>query len=239
MRSLGRTSGAQTPIPMNSCETERPTLKLSEGLYRIDGVRGANAYLVETDEGLLVVDTGLPGNAGRIVTFVRGLGHEPTDVHTIALTHSDPDHVGSVARLKELTGAKVAIHADDAAVLAGRAQGKKPKGALGVAFSVMSRFMPVEPVEADQILREGDTVSGFRVMHTPGHSPGSITLYRDDGVVFSGDALRSDSEGHIHPPRGVVSPEYTQALASADKIAALEYRMLLAGHGEPVFAERE
>lgn len=213
-------------------------MNLAEGVYRIDGVRGANAYVAQTDEGLMVIDTGLPGNADKIVSFVRELGHEPTDVHAIVLTHSDPDHVGSVARLKDLTGAKVAIHADDAPTLAGGGSQKHPKGALGVVFSILSRFMHTEPVRADMILRDGDSVAGFQVMHTPGHTPGSITLYRD-GIVFSGDALLSNSKGQARPPRQALSADCEQALASADKIKALGYRVLLTGHGEPVFAQQQ
>ena len=145
-------------------------MDIAAGVYRIDGVRGANAYVVTTEEGLLVVDTGLAGNADKIVTFVRGLGHAPSDIRTIAITHADPDHVGSVARLTALTGAKVAIHADDAATLAGGPSAKSPKGALGVALSALLRLMRIEPVDADVVLHEGDSVSGFTVMHTPGHT---------------------------------------------------------------------
>lgn len=211
-------------------------MKISEGLYRIDGVRGANAYVVETDDGPLVVDTGMPGNAEKIVAFLRGLGHDPSDVRTIAITHSDPDHVGSVARLKALTGAKVAIHADDAPVLAGTVPGRKPKGLIGVVFTLLTPVMRISPVSADTILVDGDTVSGFSVMHTPGHTPGSITLQRD-GVVFSGDALLSDSGGHERPPMQALSADWDQALKSADKVRALKYRVLLTGHGAPVIAE--
>jgi len=212
-------------------------MRIAEGLYRIDHVRGANAYLAETSDGLLVVDTGMPGNAEKIVEFVRGLGNEPTDVRTIAITHSDPDHVGSVGRLKALTGATVAIHADDAPVLAGTASGKRPKGLLGVAFAMLAPMMRGDQVEADVLLGDGDSVSGFRVLHTPGHTRGSITLYRD-GIVFSGDALLSDSEGNARPPSKALSADYPRALQSADKVLALGYDVLLTGHGEPVFAER-
>jgi glyoxylase-like metal-dependent hydrolase (beta-lactamase superfamily II) len=210
-------------------------VKVSDGLYRVEGVRGANSYVVETGDGLLLVDTGMPGNAERILAFLRDIGHEPADVRTIAITHSDIDHVGSAARLKALTGAKVAIHADDAPVLAGNGEGKKAKGSLGVVFSVLRRFMRAEPVVADVILHEGDTVSGYEVMHTPGHTQGSITLHRD-GVVFPGDALLGDAEGHERPPRESIAADYPQALASAERIRALGYRILLPGHGEPVFA---
>ena len=66
-------------------------------IHRIPGVRGANAWLVASDEGLVLVDTGLPGNGGRIVAFLAALGRAPGDLSAIALTHYDPDHAGSAA----------------------------------------------------------------------------------------------------------------------------------------------
>lgn len=211
-------------------------MKVSDGVYRVDGVRGANAYVVQTDDGLLVVDTGLPGNADKIVAFIRGLGLEPSAVRTIALTHSDPDHTGSVARLKALTGAEVAIHRDDAPAVAGTGPGKERTGALRVLVAVVSPFVRVEPVQPDVLLGDGDSVAGFDVIHTPGHTPGSITLRRD-GIVFSGDALLSDSRGRVRPPSKALSGDYEEALLSAEKVEALEYRLLLTGHGQPVIAE--
>jgi glyoxylase-like metal-dependent hydrolase (beta-lactamase superfamily II) len=191
--------------------------------------------VVEIGDGVLLVDTGMPGNANRIVAFVRALGHEPGDVRMIAITHADLDHVGSLARLKSITGAKVAVHVDDAPTLAGTHAGKKVKGAMGAVLSVAMRLVRIEPVAADVVLRDGDAVSGFKVMHTPGHTRGSMTLHRD-GVVFSGDALLSDAEGHERPPREAMSADYALALASAAMIRDLGYRILLPGHGEPVFS---
>jgi hydroxyacylglutathione hydrolase len=197
----------------------------------------ANSYVVETGDGLMVIDTGMPGNADKVLAFVRGLGRAPEDVRTIVLTHADIDHVGSLAPLKRATGAAIAIHAADAPALAGTGPGKKRSGAVGLLMAAMPRFFPLEHVQADVELNDGDTVGGFRVLHTPGHTPGSITLHRD-GVVFSGDALLSDAEGHESPPRKAMSGDWEQAQRSADKIRALGYRVLLTGHGEPVVVDR-
>ena len=80
-------------------------MRLSEDLYRIDGINGANVYLLIADEGLTLVDSGMPGNAETILAAIRGIGREPSELRYVVLTHSDPDHSGSAARLKELTGA--------------------------------------------------------------------------------------------------------------------------------------
>ena len=205
-------------------------MQLADGVYKVDGVRAANVYLVVIDDGLLVVDTGMPGNAQRIVAFIESIGHKPADLRYIVITHSDMDHVGSAARLKELTGAKVAIHKLDGPILSG--EQRSPKGgALGL---MLSRLVKTQPVVPDVLLEDGDRIGGLLVMHVPGHTAGSIVLVRDDGVVFSGDALLSDNEGRVRPPRPRLALDPVQAQASAERIKALPTKLLCAGHGAPV-----
>ncbi len=207
-------------------------MKVAEGVHRIDGVRISNAYLVSADDGLLLVDTGIPGNAKRILAFIERLGRRPDELRTIVLTHWHIDHVGSVAGLKRLTGAQVAIHELDAPVLAGRERPAKGRRAM----AVITRLFHLRPVSADLRLRDGDRIGGLEVVHVPGHTAGSIVLRRDDGVVFSGDALLGDRHGGIRPPDPGLSLDPDQARASAEKIRALGFRLLLPGHGRPAAA---
>ena len=207
-------------------------MKVAEGVHRIDGVRISNAYLVSADDGLLLVDTGIPGNAKRILAFIERLGRRPDELRTIVLTHWHIDHVGSVAGLKRLTGAQVAIHELDAPVLAGRERPAKGRRAM----AVITRLFHLRPVSADLRLRDGDRIGGLEVVHVPGHTAGSIVLRRDDGVVFSGDALLGDRHGGTRPPDPGLSLDPDQARASAEKIGALDFRLLLPGHGRPAAA---
>ena len=73
-------------------------------------------------------------------------------------------------------------------------------------------------------------------MHAPGHTAGSLVLYRDDGVVFSGDALLSNKDGQVRPPDPRLALDRAEALASAERIKALPTRLLLTGHGAPVYS---
>jgi glyoxylase-like metal-dependent hydrolase (beta-lactamase superfamily II) len=205
-------------------------MKLTEGVYKVDGARVGNSYLIETGDGLMLVDTGMPGGTKGIAAFVESLGRLPTDVRHIVLTHCDVDHIGSVAGLKALTGASVAIHELDAPVLAGRR--RSPKG--GAVMALLQRLLRVRHVEPDVLLHDGDSIGGFRVMHVPGHTAGSIALYRDDGVVLSGDALLSDKNGQVLMPRPRLALDRVQAVASAERIKALPATLLLTGHGTPV-----
>jgi glyoxylase-like metal-dependent hydrolase (beta-lactamase superfamily II) len=205
-------------------------MRLTEGVHQVDGVGVANVYFVVTADGLMLVDTGMPGNANRIVAFAEGLGYQAADVRYIVLTHCDIDHVGSVARIKELTGATVAIHELDGPVLAGRIRPQKG----GLIMVALYRLLRLRPVVADVLLKDGDTMGGFKVMHVPGHTAGSIVLYREDGVVFCGDALLSDKHGHVQSPDPRLALDRVQALSSAERIRALPSTLLLTGHGAPV-----
>jgi len=205
-------------------------VQIAEGIYKVDGVRIANVYLVATEDGLLLVDTGMPGNAKRILSFIDGMGRKSSDLRNIVLTHCDIDHIGSVAELKRLTGARVAIHELDAPVLSGQQRPQKG-GLVMVALYRLLRFRPVAP---DLRLRDGDTIGGLHVMHVPGHTAGSIALVRDDGVVFSGDALLSDKDGNVLPPDPRLAFDRARALASAAMITARHATLLLTGHGAPV-----
>ena len=207
-------------------------MKVAEGVHRIDGVRISNAYLVSVEDGLLLVDTGIPGNAKRTLASIERLGRRPDELRTIVLTHWHIDHVGSVAELTRLTGAQVAIHGLDAPVLAGRERPVKGRRAM----AVITRLFRLRAVTADLLLRDGDRIGGLEVVHVPGHTAGSIVLRRDDGVVFSGDALLGDRHGGTRPPDPGLSLDPAQARASAEKIRGLGFTLLLPGHGRPATA---
>ncbi len=210
-------------------------MKVADGVHRIDGTRVGNAYLVETDEGLLVVDTGITGNAGRILRSVEALGHRASDVRYIVLTHSHMDHMGSAARLKRLTGARLAVHELDGPIVAGRELPRKGRRAM----RLLIKLFRVRSVEPDVALRDGDLIGGLRVIHVPGHTAGSIALLRPDGTIFAGDALRGDKHGRMLPPDRSLSLDPEQAMASAEKIKALPIALVLPGHGAPVRVRTE
>lgn len=209
-------------------------MEITSGIHQIEHVRGANSYLVLGSEGAMVVDTGMPGNEERIVEYAKGVGVDPQAIKYIVLTHPDADHSGSVAKLKGLTNAKVAIHEEDAPRLSGEKKLKDVKGAMGVVFSIMSPMMRVTPVKPDMLLKDADNVSGLTVIHTPGHTDGSICLYRENEAMFVGDALRTDSHGRPNLPSGSMTFDMQQAKESVKKIAGYQYKFLLPGHGNPI-----
>ncbi len=212
-------------------------MEVARGIHRIEGVRGANSYLIFTDSGAALVDTGMPGNEKKILEYVRGAGIESKRLEYIILTHPDIDHSGSVAKLKGLTDAKVAIHEADAPRLAGEKKLKEVKGATGVLFAVMSPFMRFTPIKPDVLLKDSDRILDCTVIHTPGHTDGSISLYREKEAIFVGDALRTDSRGMPRLSSRSMTVNMEQAKESVRKISTYQYAVLLPGHGPPITQE--
>ncbi|MEN6518218.1 MAG: MBL fold metallo-hydrolase [Methanospirillum sp.] len=167
----------------------------------------ANAYLA----GAVLVDAGVPP-----------MTVEPyrDEIELIVLTHGHYDHTAYVREIAHMCDAQIAIHADDAAAL------------LEEHRSLSLHFGARPPgIVPDRILREGDEVGEYRVIHTPGHTPGSCCLYDPvAGDLIAGDTVFSDGCFGRYDFAGGSREALT---ASLDRLAALEVRGLYPGHGFP------
>jgi glyoxylase-like metal-dependent hydrolase (beta-lactamase superfamily II) len=213
-------------------------MEIVEGIYRIDeassNMAHANVYLEINGKELIVVDTGTPGNAKKIVDFIQKIGHQPSEVTTIILTHYHMDHAGSVKDLKDLTNAKIAVSAEDADFVSGAQPYPKPKNLL---LRAASSFIKVAPVNVDFKLKDGDKIGNLTVIEAAGHTPGSIFLYDPQRkVLFAGDTLRLDGDKVVAGPKQYVWDEGKEQQSIA-KLAALDFDVMLPGHGEILKAD--
>ena len=205
------------------------------GVHQIPDMGFSNAYLVEIDQqGLVLIDTGTPGKDQKVLDYVTSIGRKTSDVSYIILTHPDADHSGSAARLKRLTGAKLAIGALDAPRLSGEKKLKEASGLGGVMVGLFGAFMKVERVKPDMELKDGETVGPLAIIDTPGHTDGSISIYKPNEAIFVGDLLRTDGAGKLKLSSPNMSRDMAAVKRSVEKISKLEFSILLPGHGKPI-----
>jgi glyoxylase-like metal-dependent hydrolase (beta-lactamase superfamily II) len=163
---------------------------LAPGVVHIPTSKTDNAFLIDGDDGLTLVDVGRSKAVDLLLRALAELGRDPAELRRIVLTHAHPDHVQGAPALREHTGARILIHAADAAWLSdGRVPANGRSGAGARRFDQLSagQWTPFKP---DATLEDGELIAGLRVIHTPGHSPGHIALLHEPtGTVLVGDAL--------------------------------------------------
>ena len=198
-----------------------------------------NLYLILDSDGLTLIDTGLQKSGAAVVaSALEKLGRKPSDLKRILITHADPDHIGSVAALRALSGAAVMIGRGDAPAMAKGLASRPPSSAL-VRF-MLSVMMPKSvPVQtADVQLEDGavipEVLGGLQVVFSPGHTAGHIAFFSPQAqILFAGDALRVVS-GKLSWTRGPFTLDYAQGLASVRRLEALHPTTVCCGHGDPV-----
>jgi glyoxylase-like metal-dependent hydrolase (beta-lactamase superfamily II) len=231
-------------------------VSLAPGVVRL-GDPGINFYLLETPDGLVLVDGGLPGHLAQLDAHLESAGRSLHDIRAVLLTHAHPDHTG-VAAAARRAGADVWVHQHDAAALAGGpraamrpARPERPLSAYLVRRPASLRTLAhiarlggftASPVTGPRTVdgdRELADVPGHpRTITLPGHTPGSVGyLFADRGLLFTGDALVTHDAITGHRGPTVVSRAFTHdgraALAALAKLDTIDAALLLPGHGEP------
>lgn len=181
----------------------------------------AYVYLVDVSSEQVLIDSGVGYGIDRIEDNIRSLGFEPAGVWHIVATHCHIDHIGGLAAWKERYGSKIIAHELDRAGIEGENNSLTAASMYGVDY---------RPVKVDTLLKGelqrmmlGDL--NFNFLHTPGHTPGSISVYIDtkDGRVLFGQ----DIHGPFSPAWG---SDLKQWRASMQKLLALKADVLCEGH---------
>lgn len=239
----GAGTGAAT-----DAETDRTNREVAEGIYRF-GTHRVNWYVVESDEGLTVVDAGFPAHRPQLTEWLDASGYDVDDVAALVLTHADADHVGFARSLAD-RGVPVYCHPADLDHLRGHPQGAPgwfyrniwhPGFFLYAVEMVRDGVTSVEAVQDTEPLADGDVLpvpGDPRVLFAPGHTPGSCALYlADRSVLLCGDVLatRNIFTGREGDPQllGAADDDHEAARRSLSRLAGLGEVTLLPGHGNP------
>jgi glyoxylase-like metal-dependent hydrolase (beta-lactamase superfamily II) len=176
----------------------------------------SNIYLIGKDT---LIDSGTGSNFVRLYDIFKRMKLDFEGIKTIVNTHMHWDHIGGNGFF---SNAKIHIHERDAPVL--------EKGDAGMSNSAYFNGR-MKPMKVASKLKDGDEILGFKVLHTPGHTQGSICLFDPKNkILVSGDTLFADGVGRIDLPGG----SETDMEKSLERLASLNIDKILPGHGGPV-----
>ncbi|CAN5279878.1 MBL fold metallo-hydrolase [soil metagenome] len=206
---------------------------IAPGVYRMDAFALPNTIsvlLLENDDGWTLVDTGVAGSVERIKAAITALGSGQEDLKRIFLTHHHVDHIGGLPGLLEWAPqVEIGATAYEAEIVSGR---RPPDSASNPLLRPATSRAKLPTASVTKILHEGDLVSGFRVISTPGHTLGHASLLREgDGVLFTGDAfgalVRKVNVGGVK----AVCADPKEARRSAEKLLAEDFATVVMTHG--------
>ena len=216
--------------------------QISGDIWLLEGMRRANVYLLSGGEQLILVDSGMTGSAEQIAAQLDEGGFSLSALSAIVLTHAHTDHSGSAAEVARRSGAPICAHRDEVPYIEGTQS-------LPARSLVTRALLWLEPrmaggrssIAIDRPLDDGEEPGGLRVVHTPGHTPGSMCLFHpEEGIAFCGDLFFNENPMTGRPGLRfaipLVSADPAQVRESARKLLSLDVRVLCPGHGAPILS---
>ena len=213
-------------------QIETKTISLSLP-FRMGSV---NCYLIATDAGYILIDTGGSNSRQELLRELERAGCNPGLLKLIVLTHGDFDHTWNAAYLRKAFGGEIAMHPDDAGMVT---QGdmfvnrKKSNIIISKLIPIFSGFGKSERFTPDLLVKDGDELTEYgidaKIISIPGHSKGSIGILTAGGDLFCGDLL----ENRDRPALTSLTDDLTAANASLQKLGSLSIGTVYPGHGRP------
>jgi hydroxyacylglutathione hydrolase len=197
-----------------------------------------NAFIIKTDCGCFLIDTGLSSSWNQLDTALRSNGCSPGKLKMVIATHGDADHIGNCRNLQEIYKAKIAIHpADGEMAEKGRMRKRSIRPvAMKMLFLVMKlflKFSKLQTFKPDVYLEDNETLEKYgldaKIIHIPGHTEGSIAILTKGKNLFVGDTI-VNRKG---PSYATIIEDKEALSQSIKKLRQLDVETVFTGHGDP------
>jgi glyoxylase-like metal-dependent hydrolase (beta-lactamase superfamily II) len=198
-------------------------------------MKSAGAFLI-TEDRLTLIDAGLAGSKPMLVRYLADIGRSIDELDRIVCTHGHPDHVGGVREIADGEPIEVFIHPADLEGVSHTVREALAPTASGSLRGRLLQAVTPHPGTATS-LNDGEVLpalGGLEVIHTPGHTPGSVCLYaRGPRILFTGDVLQV-RRGHLAFASPIFSHDHAQARASVQRLTHLDVDMIAFSHFPPM-----
>lgn len=192
-----------------------------------------NCYIVQTETGFILIDTGRASKRARLEDELNAVGCRPGNLSLIILTHGDFDHTGNCTYLRDKFEVKIAMHRDDSGMVEHGDMFHNRKTGGFVMRGIVNLLFRIRRFKPDLVVDDGFdfTDYGFdaKVIHLPGHSKGSIGILTASGDLFCGDLFVNIKK----PELNSIIDDSMEAKASTERLRGYEIRMVYPGHGKP------
>jgi glyoxylase-like metal-dependent hydrolase (beta-lactamase superfamily II) len=212
---------------------------MAEGTLLID-LGFVNTFLARAGDGYILIDTGVKQQWARLERELLQAGCLPDKLKLVIVTHGDSDHFGNCRELQRKYGVKIAMHAGDVAMVTTGVRVKRhARNLLGKLFLWMTEKMggSHKGFQPDVLVDEGESLAAYgwaaTVLHTPGHTRGSIAILTDDGQLFAGDTVTNRTK----PARAAFVENEQELQESLARLKQVKAQVVYPGHGKPFSIE--
>lgn len=213
-------------------------------IYTIPGLM-ATCFLIHQNRNLFLIDTGFLGFGKRILKKIFKIGKQPRDLKLIVVSHAHIDHFGGLHELDTYTNALVGCHKlEYEAVSSGSKNISPPVTRSGRILTSLANFslpfMKTQGVTPQLHLGDETSLEEFglngKVIHTPGHTGGSVSIVLEDGSAFTGDLIMGKTPVNKKPSLGAFAENLSDLRNSWIKILRAGAKIIYPAHGKPFTA---
>jgi glyoxylase-like metal-dependent hydrolase (beta-lactamase superfamily II) len=214
-------------------------MRYFENIFLIPGF--VNCFLIEREDHCILIDAGMSKKAKRIIQKINEQCPNKS-LKAIFVTHAHQDHTAGLKTLVQLYNSEVISHKEESRYIMKTEKFPARGGFSGLMLKILGKIMAIPACNVDKLVEDNETIHGLKVIHLPGHTPGTIALEDiETQALFCNDIINTDKKGTvILPPDKNYALNYDQAIKSSIRMFQVSKpKAIMPGHGSPILEPEE